>query len=738
MPTLRSMRQFLLLVAFATILLSFVDAAKLKNMIKAKPLRPFGELEEGNGAPVMNEERNIPVYPPLVAKVSSDEPEIKAPPMRGLSELELLEPHIEIDTFNRTYFPLDTPDFSKVAWEQPPKDVNWKDFPDGPKEFAYDEIKGDLPVSSPGRWMHTSVVLNENEMWVYGGMSTYSDKLYNDMWVYNLITSEWDQLQRSYVSPFPPGEGRPKDIPAPAPFKDLPNGMRPPPKTVPVLKNYKERIVSHTGFVADVWNPETEMKARIKYPEDVAPGNEEMDKQMSDKEKMLKAQIILEQTRGLSVREADGMPRGINADDHPVFLEVESKVTDPGSPNLARDAFGGQGEFGIDYHKILKNAIPSAGHTIGVGRDIPFGMTAKRAVTGDGKAWSEMTGLSGSVEDNGAAEWPSMPIDLWKYNLDSKVWTCVVPSGNALGIFPTPQPATRWLHTAVALANSMVVFGGVSETHQVLGDLWMFDPKSNSWMPASPGGPLPLPREGHAATASGTSMWIYGGVSYGYLPFGDIWRYDIGVNAWTLLHDGIDGTLGPEPVPVARWLTSMAHIPDKDDEGQTHAMLYVFGGVTRDYIPVNDLFSFDTRSKVFQTLKASAGVAPFPRMMHSLVLLKERLFVVGGVANNIVFEDLNYFALDAQAEASVGEPLPMATTGRWVEVHQKGRYPFARAGHSVAVVTPVNSPQAIRPQYPPDHDPPNLRRDPRYRKPWNANQFMVVFGGSGTVQFGTK
>ncbi len=96
----------------------------------------------------------------------------------------------------------------------------------------------------------------------------------------------------------------------------------------------------------------------------------------------------------------------------------------------------------------------------------------------------------------------------------------------------------------------MVVFGGVSYSDIILGDVWLFNPSAprhrrrrrcllthacaddDTWMKANPkGAQVILPREGHSATVVKTKMYVFGGISYGHTPFNDLWTYDLGAPA---------------------------------------------------------------------------------------------------------------------------------------------------------------------------------------------------------------
>lgn len=106
-------------------------------------------------------------------------------------------------------------------------------------------------------------------------------------------------------------------------------------------------------------------------------------------------------------------------------------------------------------------------------------------------------------------------------------------------------PVDRWLHTAVVLSSTqaqgtntqtnqrMAIFGGVSYSGIILGDLWLLEPVNKTWTEAHPSSDIPiLPREGHSAVADGgILMWVFGGISYGYEPFNDLWCYDASMSS---------------------------------------------------------------------------------------------------------------------------------------------------------------------------------------------------------------
>lgn len=309
---------------------------------------------------------------------------------------------------------------------------------------------------------------------------------------------------------------------------------------------------------------------------------------------------------------------------------------------------------------------------------------------------------------------PFIAADLWSYSLDSKLWNNVRSSSSNI-------PVPRWLHTAVSINNAMIVFGGVSYSDIILGDVWVFQPVSATWVKAVPQGDPILPREGHSACVfNDRDMVVFGGISYGHLPFNDLWIYGAETNTWELIRP--EGT-----APPPRWL----HTAVSKSDGFGTEKMFVFGGVTRNWVPLDDLYIYDRATNKWSHPRLG-GNPPFPRMLHTAAVIHNKMFILGGIANNIPLEDMWTYDI---------------AKNEWTEEVQFAEYPFAREGHTMVVVEPPPSkyaapqPYKWKPmsRYAPLVDPltPLIKnytterpRD-RYRKEANNNRWLLVFGGAG-------
>eukprot|EP01006_Ploeotia_vitrea_P012988 TRINITY_DN34174_c0_g1_i1.p1 TRINITY_DN34174_c0_g1~~TRINITY_DN34174_c0_g1_i1.p1 ORF type:complete len:860 (+),score=426.88 TRINITY_DN34174_c0_g1_i1:153-2582(+) len=311
---------------------------------------------------------------------------------------------------------------------------------------------------------------------------------------------------------------------------------------------------------------------------------------------------------------------------------------------------------------------------------------------------------------------PFIESDLWEYDLDSKLWRDVVLKSDR-------KPVPRWLHSAVNMKNRMMVFGGVSYSDVILGDIWLFFSDEDRWVKANTNGPPILPREGHSAVVfSEDYMWVFGGISYGHIPFNDVWVYDATKNIWQRVE-----TQGAQPPP--RWLhTSVGHM---DSTGVQR--MYVYGGCTRNWVPLDDLYILEPAKKLWLH-PSTKGFPAYPRYLHNAVILHNQMYVMDGMANNLPYEDMHEFDLP---------------TNTWTEINPAGAYPFAREGSSLITITPPPSSFKTPPPRqqwlppPPKRDGeeenlmPLIKKVPterdlnRPRKEYNTNRWFVLFGGAG-------
>ncbi|NXH19782.1 RABEK protein, partial [Bucco capensis] len=181
-------------------------------------------------------------------------------------------------------------------------------------------------------------------------------------------------------------------------------------------------------------------------------------------------------------------------------------------------------------------------------------------------------------------------------------------------------------------------------------------PSSHRWVAADWSGLRP--RYEHATflpAAARPRLWVFGGAH----PAGNrncVQVLDLEIGAWESPE-----VSGVKPLPRT-FHTSSAAIGDR---------LYVFGGGDKGAEPVKDqlLHVFDTGTLTWSQ-PDTHGEPPSPRHGHIVVAVGTKLFVHGGLAGDIFYNDL--FCIDINDM-------------RWVKIPATGDIPGGRASHSSAV-----------------------------------------------------
>ncbi|ORZ41013.1 basic membrane protein-domain-containing protein [Catenaria anguillulae PL171] len=139
--------------------------------------------------------------------------------------------------------------------------------------------------------------------------------------------------------------------------------------------------------------------------------------------------------------------------------------------------------------------------------------------------------------------------DTWKYDVTARTWSQVnTPSNGA------PSARTNMAHAV--LGRNLYVFGGISSTGMVQGDLWRFDMGASTWSQVSATGSVP-PALQHATLApvNGTSLILYGGALASTENSNTLYILDVSSNSWRIHKPSI---LSSGPPPAAERMRAIS------------------------------------------------------------------------------------------------------------------------------------------------------------------------------------
>lgn len=200
--------------------------------------------------------------------------------------------------------------------------------------------------------------------------------------------------------------------------------------------------------------------------------------------------------------------------------------------------------------------------------------------------------------------------DLWQFDIDKTEWRELQPD--------SARPSGRVYHTMFQFHHWTFLFGGAtfsgpewessSETQEVYGDLWLFDPTiglQGSWknITSSALG-LPSARHSMSVTSWNGNFFFFGGSTatgasnqlFLYQPDEDTIGTGGSASHWVLL------TPGGEP-PLARAAHSTAMLHDGN--------MYLFGGQHNNTYLLGDLWKYHLQANTWTQLE-SVGCKPNP------------------------------------------------------------------------------------------------------------------------------
>ncbi|XP_065186724.1 uncharacterized protein LOC135817461 isoform X1 [Sycon ciliatum] len=224
--------------------------------------------------------------------------------------------------------------------------------------------------------------------------------------------------------------------------------------------------------------------------------------------------------------------------------------------------------------------------------------------------------------------------DMWQWSLITHTWQRFEPA-------TVLRPTARRSHTAIATSEGMLVFGGISNiTGEALQDLWEFSFESSSWTPLANSSDLwPSRRFGHTAVPVADNMVVFGGVNLGQrVADPSVWRYLTANATWERLSDTVPTGLS---TPYFHSASSYGNKMIITGGCNINRAIWEPKELTLDRLSCLPQYQLDFPTSVwmFDTLTASweqlsVEDAVGFRIMHTTVMLGNVLTLYGGYNND--------------------------------------------------------------------------------------------------------
>lgn len=192
--------------------------------------------------------------------------------------------------------------------------------------------------------------------------------------------------------------------------------------------------------------------------------------------------------------------------------------------------------------------------------------------------------------------------DLWRLDVKRKRWTRLRPGG--------PAPAARFGHDMVALDDGRLLLFGGQSGEDFFGDLWIYDPRRETWAAHGATGPAPRYGAGVALDRASDSLFV----THGFTNDG---RFD---DTWAFAGDAFtDASAPPGARPLERCLVGAAY---------HRGGLFLFGGQSNPRPFLDDLWRYDSATGAWSELAPRAR--PSARNSYGSAQLGRRWVIHGG------------------------------------------------------------------------------------------------------------
>lgn len=165
---------------------------------------------------------------------------------------------------------------------------------------------------------------------------------------------------------------------------------------------------------------------------------------------------------------------------------------------------------------------------------------------------------------------------------------------------PLPSPCHE--HGCSVVNEQIIVFGGLSNKHTTLSDVWALRPGRSAWEGCTP---MPFPLCEFGSAASDQLIYVCGGITSPFQQIASVLSYNVSLDVWDEVTKIPDGGLSNTECAVI------------------HGQLFVVGG--RRVVSSSAVYAYDLARKQWHH-KTSL---PHPRHGHSLAVA-DSLYCIGG------------------------------------------------------------------------------------------------------------
>ncbi|KAH7824260.1 putative kelch motif family protein [Monocercomonoides exilis] len=219
----------------------------------------------------------------------------------------------------------------------------------------------------------------------------------------------------------------------------------------------------------------------------------------------------------------------------------------------------------------------------------------------------------------------------------------VQPETGECKVLPA-KPSKRYYHTSTIVGNHVYVFGGKDFSVRV-NELYDYNLDDGTCSQIRASGSVPTPRGSHTAVYYDDSIWIFGGYNVPKDLYNDVYQYKITERRW--IHHVPKGSSSDADIPKPVYLHSACAIGH---------FMYVFGGSILSQQEgvetagiIGHLYKFDMINLKWTKINPEVGqLIPSRRVGHTVSVYEGRMYLFGGQATGRLNDLWEYNPLNNQ------------------------------------------------------------------------------------------
>ena len=217
--------------------------------------------------------------------------------------------------------------------------------------------------------------------------------------------------------------------------------------------------------------------------------------------------------------------------------------------------------------------------------------------------------------------------DLWNFNFNLKKWSEISNSGK--GIWPKARDGHN---TAVIFNKYMVIYAGLDDKDSEIQDIFLYDIEKKLWYECDIEGQPIQNKDGQSCCRIGDTLYLFGGQ--------DLKDDEYSNDLYTVNFEIGDNLKEKNPkaiiskVDINKNNLKPTIRASQTCVGYKEQFLIIIGGESKKQEPLNDIWIFDIKTKLYSEIKLEGDEKIEGRFCHTCLVNGDFIAIYGGMKNS--------------------------------------------------------------------------------------------------------